>query len=91
MKNEKVKEVKKIKEVKEVESIDEEALEKMRSLAPIVEAEPTCIAGNFDGTQCGKDTGVSEPGIDADLCPEHRDLMESQRRENAKIWSELNG
>jgi hypothetical protein len=69
---------------------DDTALNIMRALAPMVAVSATCIV-SFSDRICGKETGISEPGIDADLCLEHRELMESQRRENARIWSELNG
>lgn len=55
------------------------------NLSPLVLSNAVCQLW-ADGTQCLKPTGsdLTKPGIDADLCPEHRAVMQAQRVENAK-------
>ena len=65
---------------------DEKLLKDMRAKAPIVNFSETCLISLPKGC-CGKETGMTEEGVDADLCLEHRNMMDSQRLENAKNWS----
>ncbi len=39
-----------------------------------------CNLYEADGTRCPNPTGNTEAGVDADLCPEHRQVMAEQRK-----------
>lgn len=45
---------------------------------PIVDPAVECVVWD-GGRQCGRPTGSTVPGVDADACPEHRALMAQQR------------
>lgn len=50
--------------------------------SPIVPNSEYCVLYSYSGKQCLEETGMEEPGIDADLCPVHRAEMAAQRQVN---------
>lgn len=57
--------------------------------SPTVVAALVCQLWRQDGTQCLQNTGSDGPGIDADLCPEHRAEMDMQRQVNSLRAAEM--
>lgn len=50
---------------------------------PVVNPTVQCNIFESDGSCCPNLTGSDTPGVDADLCSEHRAVMQAQRERNS--------
>lgn len=53
--------------------------------SPLVINMAFCNMHDAEGNRCGAPTGMTASGVDADLCLEHRAVMDKQRKENRKL------